>query len=1038
MRRIKKLDHLLAQLRERIFTPVGGDVPLRFRRALPEERGKALAESRENWVDVGPDLIWGEPEAYFWFAGTATVPQEADGCRLYLRVEAQFGNVMGRSDPQCLVRVDGKVAQGVDGNHRELLLAETARAGTAFDIAIEAGTIENRRQAGFSCHLQIHDLLAETVFYDLSVPLDVARLLQDDDPRRHFILNVIDDAVKVIDFRQGDEARFAASLERARAVAAAIYDAQDFAEKPVVTVTGHTHIDVAWLWRIRETRQKMARSMATALSLMDQYPDYTFMYNQGLLLDYLSEDYPELFDRLKAKHAGGQFEIEGALWLEPDANVTSGESFIRHIMHGVDYHEQTFGVRPKIMWLPDTFGYAAALPQLMRLSGIEVFVTHKMSWNDTNRMPNETFWWQGIDGTEVPAYFLTCQPYTSTSIGTTYCPNLKPTHVMGAWRRHGQQDLNKDLWLVYGHGDGGGGPTREMLENIRRMERGIPGCPAVVHGPMAPFFDGLVSRMKAEPMKFPSWVGELYLEFHRGTLTSVAKNKRNNRKAEQELRELEALAVLARQRGHVYPAAELHRLWRIVMLNQFHDILPGSSIGQVFDDSDCDYADFVTSAAKLRSELNGAVLGGEGLAVLNVLPRPRNGLVFLPGETPKILRTGETSAATQTLHRADGTLEQAAPLNDLAPLSLTGVSVADGPVVEGNPALVVSEDRLENAVLSASFDDKGRLVSLFDKRKGRDVIRPGHTGNRLQAYRDMPAQFDAWDIDDSFEDQVWEIDDLVSAEVVETGPYRAAIRFEWRYENSRIVQVVSLEDGAAEIEVDSFIDWHEHNTMIKAAFPVNVSADKTTAEIQFGHVARPTHRNTSWDQARFETAMHRWVDLSEPGFGLALLNDCKYGYDAKGTDLRLTILRSPTYPWPDADQGEHRFRYALAVHNGLFEGDGIPAKAEAFNHPLRLTRAAPMTLAEPGAALPASLFALEGGSVTLESVKQAEDGQGVIVRLWETHGAETSATLILPPQAGDVAEVDILEGSPNGITARGQSLDLTFRPFQIRSFKVAM
>ncbi|SHL38643.1 alpha-mannosidase [Roseibium suaedae] len=1035
MQRIKKLDHLLAQLRERIFTRVDGDVPLRFRRALPEERGKALAETRDKWVEVTEDLIWGEPEAYFWFAGIAEVPQEAEGCRLYLRVEAQFGNVMGRSDPQCLVRVNGKVSQGVDGNHRELLLSEEAKAGDRFDIAIEAGTIESRRQAGFSCHLQIHDLLAETVFYDLAVPLDVARLLQEDDPRRHFLLNAIDDALKVVDFRAGDAARFAASLEQARAVAAVIYETKDFADKPVITVTGHTHIDVAWLWRIRETRQKMARSMATALSLMDQYPDYIFMYNQGLLLDYLNEDYPELFDRLKAKHDGGQFEIEGALWLEPDANVTSGESFIRHIMHGVAYHEQTFGVRPKIMWLPDTFGYAAALPQLMRLSGIEVFVTHKMSWNDTNRMPNETFWWQGIDGTEVPAYFLTCQPYTSTSIGTTYCPNLKATHVMGAWRRHGQQDLNKDLWLVYGHGDGGGGPTREMLENIRRMERGIPGCPAVVHGPMAPFFNGLVGRMNAEPDRFPKWVGELYLEFHRGTLTSVAKNKRNNRKAEQALRELEALAVLARQKGHAYPAEELHRLWRIVMLNQFHDILPGSSIGQVFDDSDRDYADFFCAAENLRRDLNLAALGAGGQAILNVFGRPRSGLVTLAGQTPKVLKTGDMSATTQTVHRADGSVEQAAPVAGLAPLSLTPVMVSEGPDIPGSSELIVSETRLENAVLAVRFDDKGRILSLFDKRKDREVLMRGRVGNRLQAYRDMPAQFDAWDIDDSFEDQVWEIDDLVSAEVVEQGPYRAAIRFEWRYESSRIVQVVSLEDGCAEVEIDSFIDWREHNTLIKAAFPVDVMTDKSTAEIQFGHVSRPTHRNTSWDQARFETAMHRWVDVSEPGFGLALLNDCKYGYDVKGTELRLTILRSPTYPWPEADQGEHHFRYALAVHHGLFEGEGIPAKAEAFNHPLRLEDAGE---ADTSLLLdsPDALIALEGGSVTVESVKQSEDGSGVVIRLWETHGQETATELLLPEGVKSLAEVDILEREPVRLEAAAGKLPLSFRPFQIRSIRI--
>ena len=516
MTKIAALNHLLTRLNGRIFSVLDEPVPLRFRRALDEERGMVVTDDRSQWLTVDPDLIWGEPDGYFWFGGTATIPEEAAGHRVYLHIEAQFGNVMGRSDPQLLVRVNGKLAQGSDANHRELLLCESANAGESFDILIEAGTIEDRRQCGFACQLMLHDPVVEDLYYDLRVPLDVAELLAEDDPRRSFLVNAVDDALGCVDMRPGNNARFVASLQQAKAVAARIYDAQDFGDKPVITVTGHTHIDVAWLWRVRETRQKMARSMTTALALMEQYPDYKFMYNQGLLLDYLAQDYPELFERIKARHAEGQFEIEGALWLEPDANITSGESFIRHIMHGVAYHEETFGVRPKLMWLPDTFGYSAALPQLMALSGLECFITHKMSWNDTNRMPYETFHWQGIDGTKVPAYFLTTQPYTTSSINTTYCPDLKATHVMGTWRRHGQQALNNELFLVYGHGDGGGGPTREMLEHIRRMEKGIPGCPAVVHGTMGGFFDGLLERMREKPDAYPTWAGELYLEFHRG------------------------------------------------------------------------------------------------------------------------------------------------------------------------------------------------------------------------------------------------------------------------------------------------------------------------------------------------------------------------------------------------------------------------------------------------------------------------------------------------------------------------------------------
>lgn len=999
------MDRVLEALAGRIWTRTGHQVPLRFRAACAQDRAQILGEAHDGWVVVDRDLIWGEPDGYYWFAGSIRSPEQLEGRRVFVRVEAAFGSVMGRSDPQCLVRINGRIAQGVDGNHREFLLTDSATAGELFEIVIEAGTIEDRRQLGFSCELVVHDRRAEKIYYDLRVPGEVARLLQPDDPRRHFIFSRISEALSLIDLRPGDPRRFAASLESAEAVADQIYAAADADQMPTIVATGHTHIDVAWLWRVRETRQKMARSMATALALMEEYPDYRFMYNQCLLLDYLQADYPELFERIGERVAAGQFEIEGALWLEPDVNVTGGEALVRHILHGVRYHQRTYGVRPRIVWLPDTFGYSAALPQLMEKSGLDTFVTHKLSWNDTNRMPFETFHWRGIDGTSVAAYFLTTQPYDSKSIGTTYCPNLKPTHVMGAWRRHGQQEINDELFLVYGHGDGGGGPTREMLENVRRMERGIPGCPKVRHEPMRPFFERLLAKMRAAPERYATWVGELYLEFHRGTLTSVAKNKRNNRLAELALREIETLASLALHDGVAdYPADQLWDLWQIVLLNQFHDILPGSSIGAVFDDSDADYARFFARAAALRERLASGLVAGE--AVFNGLGRSRGGLVSLPAQRP----------GAQRAVRADGSAEWLVPVAPVPALGFAPLAPATSP-----GSLSASAGHLENELLSVTFDAAGRLTSLFDKRRGREVLKPRRLGNRLVAHRDLPAQYDAWDIDRSFEDQSWEIDDLVSVDVVETGPHRAAIRFEWGYESSRIVQVVSLEAGADRVEFDSFVDWHEHNTLLKAGFPLAINADAVRAEIQFGHVRRATHSNTSWDEARYECSMQRWVEASEPDFGVAFLNDCKYGYDAKGGDVRLTLLRSPTYPWPEADQGEHRFRYAVMVHHG-FAGSDVPAAAEAFNTPLRV-------LSGSAARQAGALAELVGPGVTIESVKKAEDGDALILRLWETHGRRADAELRLPPGIVGAAVVDLLEQEGAELPLDGAALRLAFLPF---------
>lgn len=1026
---LTKLDHLVEVLRSRIFTPDDTAIDLVWAEALPEQRAEMVAGPHDDWAGVTPNTVWGAPQSYFWFAGQATIPAALEGKRVYLGIEAQFGRVMGRSDPQCLVRINGRIVQGADFNHREVLLAESARAGEVFDILIEAGTIEDRRQLGFCCRLLAHDKLAEALYYDLRVPLDVARHLPETDHRRDLILNTVHEALGVLDLRPGHPERFARSIDRALVIAARIYETSDTEAAPKITVTGHTHIDVAWLWRVRETRQKMARSMATALALLDAYPEYRFMYNQGVLLDYLSEDYPDLFARIVEKQRNGTFEIEGALWLEPDANMIGGEALVRQILKGVRYHEEKFDVRPMVLWLPDTFGYSAALPQIMKLAGLTVFVTHKLSWNDTNRMPNETFFWQGIDGTRAPTYFLTTQPADSESIGTTYCPDLKASHVMGTWRRYAQKATNDELFLVYGFGDGGGGPTSEMLEHIRRMERGIPGCPRVSQGFMGPFFERLTARMNAAPDAWPVWVGELYLEFHRGTFTSVAPVKRNNRRAEAMMRELEMLASLCWARGAcAYPDGALAELWDIVLLNQFHDILPGSSIGLVYEDSEWEFAAFFTEAEGLRQKLVTA-LAGDGFVAANPLGRDRGGLVETDTPTPVRI----AGMPSQTLVHADGSTAQAAPVSPVPAFGVARIEIAPGSAALPGDGLAVSTTHLENSRLEARFDDKGRLLSVFDKLLGREALSAGTLGNHLRAYRDLPREFDAWDIDTTFEDQFWDIDDLVSAEVVERGPYREAIRFEWRYESSRLVQVVSLEAEADMLCFDTWVDWREHNTLVKAIFPLALRTAESRAEIQFGHVTRPTHANTSWDQARYEYPMQRWVDLGEPGFGVAFLNDCKYGYDAKGTTVRLTLLRSPTWPWPEADQGEHRFRYAMMLHHG---GDMavVSEAAERFNHPMTLVAA---TGDATGADL-SGLVRADNPAIAVEAIKRAEDGDDLIVRLWERSGGRQASSVRFAPEIAAVAETDLLERESAMLGMDGQEIRLDFAPFEIKTLRLVL
>jgi alpha-mannosidase len=1013
MKRLPKIDRLLRELSEKIFTTIPGDVPLRFRRALPEDPIDEV-DAVFDWQPVRRDLVWGEPESYFWFVGDVVIPEAAAGQRLVLFVDAAFGDTMGRSDPQCLVRIDGRIVQAADGNHRYIPLTDSAEPGRSYRVTIEAGTIEDRRQLGFGLRLAVHDVAAEALYFDIKVPVDVARLSKADDARALLILNHAEAALNTIDFRPGNPARFAASIAAASEQAARIYALSGDPAMPTIIAAGHTHIDVAWLWRTRETRRKMARSMATALSLLDAYPDYRFMYNQCLLFDWLAEDYPELMDRIHDKAKSGAFEIEGAFWLEPDVNLASGESLVRQMVRGIRYHEETFGVRPRLLWLPDTFGYGASLPQLMKLSGVETFVTHKLSWNDTNRMPYDTFFWQGIDGSKVPASFVTTQTYEYDGIETTYCANLRASHVLGTWKRHAGKADMPELFMIYGHGDGGGGPTREMVETVHRFERGIPGAPKVKQGALGDYFHRLAARMQAAPADFPTWVGELYFECHRGTLTSVGKVKRDNRRAETRLRELELLAVLAQRAGVAWPESELDQLWRIVLLNQFHDILPGSSVGSVYDDADSDFAAFAALADDLEARLSAALAGGA--AILNASHRPRGGLV-----------TGPERAGAQAIHRADGSIEWLSPIATIA-----GNTVGAATPSEMADALDVGTDRIENSILAVRFDDKGRITSLIDKRSGRDLIPAGEAANRIVAHQDMPIDFDAWDIGAHFEDKSWEIDDLVSVEVVERGPWRAAIRFEWRYEASRIVEVVSLAAGADRLDIDLFIDWHEHKTLLKLAVPVAVAAEESRAEVHFGHVRRPTHVNTSWDQARFETLMHRWVDLSDADAGLAVLNDCKYGYDARGNRLRITLLKSPVYPWPDADQGEHRIRLSLMPHAGFTSDAGrIVDAAEDFNMPLRWLGPTTDSVAAPTIAAP---FDLIGEGVAVAAVKKADDGDALVVRLYETRGRRAEVSVQTSAEA--VSIVDLLERDPAPLPITDGAVTLSFTPFEIKTLKL--
>ncbi len=1036
-----KLARLCADLASKINVPIGAALEWRYNEAdLTSEQ--ALATDWRKWAPFGPRTVWSKKQGNTWLAAEVLVPAEAKGGTLALRFTSQWQERPGTTDPQCLAYLDGHVAQAIDGNHNELVVARNAKPGTKRTLLVNAFTFFDRPLVGFQAEYFLRNTRVEKLYFDLMTPLEVATRLPQNDARRHAVLALVEKGLRALDRRgEIDDA----SLAAAEKIAAAIYALRDDESEPTVSAVGHTHLDVGWLWRVRHTRDKTGRSFATVLALMDEYPEFVFMYNQSVLFDFLKADYPEIWAGVKKRAAERRFEIEGAMWVEPDVNIISGESLVRQIMRGRRFHKEEFGVVPKVVWLPDTFGYSANLPQVMARSGLEYFVTSKLSWNDTDRHPYDTFFWRGIDGTTIKAQLITAQRYESDAIFTTYNSDLSVSEVMGAWKRYEPKAANDTVLVCYGYGDGGGGPTRAMIERGLRMQKGIPGAPKVKLEGIVPFFDKLGKRMDAEATRFPIWNGELYLEYHRGTLTSVARNKANNRRAERQLRELEFLSALAAalKPGTPYPKATLAELWEIVLINQFHDILPGTSIAEVYEDSDTEYASIFSTLASANGPWQSAAKalatpGAGEVTMFNFTGHVRAALVAIPdaAEGDALAVAGDKPQALQKLVAADGGSTLAAPAN-LPSLGWACARIVTAGEAEPASGLCVSSNHLENALIAVSFDKAGEIASVIDKASGRELLPRGRTANRLVAYEDKPMKWDAWDIDAYFEEQSWPLADTpAKIEIVESGPHRVALRIERRYHNSHIVQVASLEKGARLVTFDTFVDWQERQTVLKALFPFDLNVSEARSEIQFGHVRRATHRNTSWDRARFEASMHRWVDISEADFGAALLNDGKYGYDAVEQLVRLTLLRGPVHPHPKADLGEHRFRYGLFVHRGVADLEQVPIEAERFNNPVGVLRGAGRTQATAVPEKSFSFAQVDSDNVTLETVKQAENDTGIVLRVFEHANRRATAkiTFGIPVKAASL--VNLMEENGVALTVSNDTVTLTLRPFEIATLLI--
>ncbi len=806
-----------------------------------------------------------------------------------------------------------------------------------------------------------------------------------------------------------------------------------------LALTGHAHLDLAWLWPVAETRRKGQRTFGTVLDLLDRYPDFTFNQSSAQLYAWIEQDAPELFARVKERVAEGRWEPVGGSWVEPDCQVTGGESFVRQLLYGQRAFARWFGTRATAAWLPDVFGFSGGIPQLLRGAGIEGFFTIKLNWNVENVFPYDLFTWEGIDGSRV-----TANMFRNLSPAHGYNGNIAPLDTLGTWRNFGGKRQHPESLLAFGWGDGAGGPSVRMLENYARIKE-FPALPRLRMAHVEEFFAALPKA------GLPVWVGELYLEFHRGTLTTQAAVKALNRAGEHRLLEAEAFATIAGLTRFPYPHDEIERAWKSLLLNQFHDIIPGSSIAEVYEDTIPELQVVVRTAAGVRdaalahlARASSSATTADHLAVANASLVARPLTLLLAGQEAAVTVAGGDGVPLATQPTEDGLLIHD-PERRVPGLGWLGLSVVAGTSASAVPlaAGVTAEAReggavIENELLRVEIGADGALRRIIDKTADQREVLAGR-GNQLWAFVDKPRTYDAWDIEENYEQEGEEIGGIESIEVVETGPLRGAARVRRRWRGSRIEQTYRLLAGSRRLDIATRIDWHERQMLLQARFPLNVHTHEATYETLYGVVRRPTHRNTSWDLARFEVSGHRFADLSEPGYGVALLTDAKYGYSAHGNLLTLSLLRGSLYPDPGADEGEHHFTYSLYPHSGDWTTAGVVNEAFALNSPLFVAPAG------SGAAIGAEMngfLSVDGLPLTLGSLKRPEEGEGIILRLHEPHGNRGRATLRFFRPVRRIERVNLLEEAAAGgdliVEDDGRVVALDVRPFELISLRVVL
>ena len=988
---------------------------------------------------IGPGSAWIGRDRYLWMQKTLRLPDEWKNAGTGKRPVGVFdfgltggGNNFGF---ESMLYIDGQIYQAVDGNHKEVFFKEehfgkeivlTFRLWSGIEGGGPPRELAHCYKDAF---ISLLDEATDDFYYLSDMMLGTAKQLSEDRVERHELLEALEEAFQAIDWTEPGSDEFYESIQNADIILNTRVDEMEKHAKVLVSCVGHTHIDTAWLWRLKHAREKASRSFSSVLRLMEEFPEYYFLHTQPQQYEYIKEDFPKIYEQIKERVKEGRWEIDGGMWVEADCNIPSGESLVRQFLLGRKFMMEEFGKEPEYLWLPDVFGYSWALPQILKKSGIDTFMTTKISWNQYNRMPNDTFWWKGIDGSEVLTHFITTPVHGQDGKGdfdSTYNGEIYPDTMQGVWEQYREKRLNKEVLVCYGFGDGGGGVNRDMLERRRRVDK-IPGLPYVKTTKAGDYFRRLQDTVKNTKQPMATWDGEIYLELHRGTYTSQGYNKKMNRRMEELYRKAEWFTAMAAMKTGVLDTAQQEKLtegWKIVLTHQFHDIIPGSSIHEVYEDSVVNYQKAQSIAEEvIQASLDILIAPTENvLTVVNAMAEERSGMIWLEGLKDQTLVT-EDGTVLPMQQEENGAWTY---VTDVPAFGSKTLYVKEEKPEQGKACSIIGEQDADEWAIETPYyrlvlNQSGQIASLYDKDEECEVLAEKVCGNVFQLFEDKPIAFDNWDIDIFYYQKKEELTSLQERVLVENGPLRTVIRQSWKFHKSCIVQDMILYAQDRRIDFKTHVDWQETQKLLKVAFPVDVRTTYATYDIQYGNVRRPNSANTSWDRARFESVAHRWADLSDYGYGVSLLNDCKYGYDIHDNVIRLSLLKAGIYPDYKADKGEHDFTYALYPHKGSFVEAQTVREAFDLNQPLQVL----------SGELQLPFVRFSGGNVELDAFKRTEDGKSILLRFHEYAGAKSKVTVDTEFCVKAFAESDLMERPIEDF--RTGNMQFNIKPYEVKT-----